>query len=80
MSLERRQTPDRRGPGREGGRRQTDPQQEWVSISDYARIYGIDRATVYKWLRADLLVVYQVGTLRRLRNLPPQARERVEGC
>jgi hypothetical protein len=63
--------PDRRKVPRPGGRRETDEPCEWLSISDYARRYGVDRATVYKWLRADILLIYRVKTLVRIRNLPP---------
>jgi hypothetical protein len=63
----------RRGPQRTGGRRATDPTSDWVSISDYARIYGVDRGTVYKWLQTPgVLDTYSVGTLRRIRNIPPK--------
>lgn len=63
----------RRGPQRTGGRRATDPTSDWVSISDYARIYGVDRGTVYKWLEIPgTLETYSVGTLRRIRNIPPK--------
>ena len=45
----------------------------WVSVSDYAWLYGVDRATVYKWLSVDgILDTYRVGSLRRIRNVPPR--------
>jgi excisionase family DNA binding protein len=43
----------------------------WVSISGYARIYGVDRSTVYKWLEAGILDAYRVGRCIRLKNQPP---------
>ena len=47
----------------------------WLSISDYARAYGVDRSTVYKFLDAGLLETYRVrleGILVvRIRNVPP---------
>ena len=47
---------------------------EWVTVKRYAVIYGIDRGTVYKWLRAGILDTYRVGTLRRIRNRPPEEK------
>lgn len=49
-------------------------QAEWVTVKRYALIYGIDRGTVYKWLRAGILDTYRVGTLRRIRNRPPEEK------
>lgn len=46
--------------------------EDWLSISAYARAYGIDRRTVYKWLEARLLITYRVGTLTRIKDQPPQ--------
>jgi len=64
--------PDRRKDGnRRGGRRADDPQAAWLTIAAYARLYGIGRDTVYKWLSADLLWTYRVGPILRIRNLPP---------
>lgn len=46
---------------------------QWVSVSEYARIYGVDRATVYKWLKhGGILETYRVGSLRRVRHVPPK--------
>lgn len=42
-----------------------------MSISAYARAYGVDRSTVYKWLDAGLLVTYRVGRLIRVKHQPP---------
>jgi len=46
-------------------------QSAYVSISTFARIYGIDRGTVYKWLRAHMLETYKLGKVLRIRNLAP---------
>ena len=46
----------------------------WVSISAYARLYGLTRNTVYKLLAAHLLEVYQLAgvvDVVRIRNAPP---------
>lgn len=76
--------PDRRVIFRAGGRRRTDTSADWLSVSDYARRYGVDRGTVYKWLNAELLDVYKMGLIVRIRNRPPDqhehARPRVDGC
>ncbi len=71
MNPEDRRHVDRRHDGRPGGRRATDPQPEWLSVSDYARVYGVDRGVVYKWLRAEILEVYRVERILRIRNIPP---------
>lgn len=73
MSEDRRAQPDRRAGIRRGGRRASDPPPEWVSISEFARRYGVARGTVYKWLAEEILVVYRVGSLIRVRNIPPDA-------
>jgi predicted site-specific integrase-resolvase len=44
---------------------------EWLSLTAYARVYGVDRATVYKWLDAGLLETYTVLGLRRIKHQPP---------
>lgn len=49
------------------------PDTLWVSISAYARIYGIDRSTVYKWLDSGLLTTYRVGKCIRVKHQPPLA-------
>ena len=54
-----RRPPSRRDPDR------------WVSISQYARIYGVDRATVYKWLDLGVLKFYRVQRCVRIENIPP---------
>jgi hypothetical protein len=68
---DRRQQPDRRAPGRGGGRREYDEQPDWISVTRFAARYGVDRGTVYKWLGMQLLDIYRVGSLVRIRNLPP---------
>lgn len=47
------------------------PPPTWLSISAYARAYGIDRVTVYKWLDAKLLETYRQGGCRRIKNVRP---------
>lgn len=71
MSDERRRQPERRQSNRGGGRRATDPPVEWLSITDYATVYGVSRTTVYKWLKAGLLETYQRADLIRIRHRPP---------
>ena len=45
----------------------------WLSVSAYARTYGIDRSTVYKWLADGLLITYRVGRLIRVKDQRPLA-------
>jgi len=85
-STERRDLarPDRRGHARQGGRRATDVPADWVSISEYARRYGVDRSTVRKWLSVPavetpqrslsngILEFYRAPAVIRIRNVPPQ--------
>lgn len=47
------------------------PQPEWVSISRYAVLFGVNRRTVYKWLEGGLLVCWRVGRVVRIRKQPP---------
>jgi excisionase family DNA binding protein len=75
--VERRHQADRRSFPRPGGRRATDPPADWLSITDFAARYGVHRATVYKWLSANLLHIYRVGGLTRIRNLPPDEHRAV---
>lgn len=73
--------PDRRQAARTGGRRASDPPSEWISVPAYAAKYGADASTVHKWLKADVLIHYRVGTLIRVRDLPPNVhleRKRAE--
>jgi hypothetical protein len=62
----------RRSSARRGGRRASDLPPEWLSVSDYAHCYGVDRDTVHKWLQADLLESFRVGKLIRIRHTPPR--------
>lgn len=48
----------------------------WVSITTYARIHGVSRPTVYKWLDADLLEYFREGGVVRIKNLPPSVKAR----
>jgi hypothetical protein len=66
-----RRVATRRYHPRPGGRRADDPPAEWINISDYAKRYGVARGTVYDWLHEGLLWTYEVGTITRVRNLPP---------
>lgn len=49
--------------------------ESWLSVSEYARTYGVDRSTVYKFIDAGLLDYYRVQApgllVVRIRNLPP---------
>jgi len=70
--------PDRRFSSRarvNTGRRDTDPPAEWLSVTAYARVHGVSRRTVQKWLRAAILKTYRVGTLIRIRNIPPDEHQ-----
>lgn len=49
-----------------------DRSPDWLTVTAYARIYGVSRGVVYKWLRADLLEIFRVGALLRVRNQPPK--------
>lgn len=63
--------PDRRIMMRAGGRRRSDPSAEWMSITRFAEKYAVHRKTVLKWLHADILLTYRVGSVLRVRDLPP---------
>jgi hypothetical protein len=52
-------------------KRKPAPVELWVSITRYAQIYGVTRQTVSKWLGAGLLHAYRVGSVVRVRNIPP---------
>jgi hypothetical protein len=56
---------------RRGGRRASDPPADWLSVTDYAARFGVDRSTVYKWLGEDLLETYRMDNILRIKNLPP---------
>lgn len=79
---ERRTQPDRRahllprlGPQ---GRRATDA-PGWLSISAYARTWGLTRNTVYKLLENGNLETYRVLTVVRIRNVSPDEHSPDEG-
>lgn len=61
----------RRKLARPGGRRAGDPPVEWLTVNEFADAYSVSRSTVHKWLRAEILEIYRVGALIRIRNLPP---------
>ena len=42
----------------------------WLSITQYARAYGLDRSTVKKLLDVGLLDSYKVGRVIRVKNQP----------
>lgn len=44
----------------------------WISISQYARLYGVSRPTVYKWLKAGLLETWKAGRCVRVLNRKPR--------
>jgi hypothetical protein len=44
---------------------------DWISLAAYARLYGVHRNTVHKWLEAGLLVTYRVGHVIRVKDAPP---------
>lgn len=45
--------------------------REWLSVSAYARKYGVDRNTVYKWEALGLLELYRVGAVVRIKDQKP---------
>lgn len=48
----------------------------WVSISEYARLYGLTRNTVYKLLDNHSLETYRVLKIVRIRNVAPDQHRR----
>lgn len=56
---------------RQQRRRASDWPIEWITVSLFARKYGIDRRTVYKWLDMELLETYRIGAVTRVRDLKP---------
>src|SRR5688572_3613836 len=44
---------------------------DWISVSGFARKYEMDRSIVWKWLRNDQLIMYRVGRVVRIRDVPP---------
>ena len=51
------------------------PPASWVSISQYARLYGLTRNTVYKLLGNRSLETYRVLKIVRIRNVPPHQQQ-----
>lgn len=43
----------------------------WVSISQYARLYGLTRNTVYKLIEQQRLESYRVLRIVRVKNVSP---------
>jgi len=44
----------------------------WVSISAYARIHGLHRNTVAKWVKLEAVEYWRKGKVVRVKNEPPQ--------
>jgi hypothetical protein len=55
--------------------------QGWLSITEYAKEYGVERSTVYKYMDAELVDYYRVRApgllVVRIRNTPPCPRAAV---
>lgn len=49
------------------------PGAVWISISAYARAWGLTRNTVYKLLENESLETYRVLKVVRIKNLRPDA-------
>lgn len=49
-------------------------EREWLSVSAYARKYGIARVTVYKFIRTDNVEHWQIGRVLRIKDRPPRAQ------
>lgn len=48
------------------------PTNAWLSVSAYARVWGVSRRTVYKWLDEGLLDSYTAPpSVIRIKNTPP---------
>lgn len=47
----------------------------WVSISDYARTYGLSRSTVYLLLKRGALEHYRVLSVVRIKDAPPDRHQ-----
>lgn len=74
---DRRQQPERRTSGiprLNPGRRSSD-QAQWLSISAYARLYGVHRNTAAKWVKLHAVEFYRKGKAVRIRNVPPDQQE-----
>lgn len=52
----------------------------WLSISAFARKYGVHRHTVAKWLRERLLETYRAKSVIRIRDLKPDDHRPVDNC
>jgi hypothetical protein len=50
--------------------------REWLTRRAYAVKYGVSRRTVWKWLDAGILESFRVGTLTRIRDLPPDQHKK----
>jgi len=48
---------------------------DWLSLSAYARTYGLSRHTVYRLLEEHALETYRIFKVVRIRNLPPPAHQ-----
>lgn len=48
----------------------------YLSITKYAKRYGVDRHTVYKWLELGVLEHYRVLTVIRIKDAPPDQHTR----
>lgn len=53
-------------------------QDAWVSISAYARLYGVHRNTAAKMVKEGTLKVWRAGKTVRIRNVPPDKQQRSE--
>jgi hypothetical protein len=61
-----------------GGRRAYDGKPaEWLSVKDFADKYGIGTDTVHKWIKSDVLLIYKMGALIRIRDIRPDEHERL---
>lgn len=47
------------------------PSADWVSIKEYAAIYGVHRNTVSKWIDHGLVVTYRTIRTVRIKRQPP---------
>lgn len=43
----------------------------WVSISEYARLWGVNRNTVAKWVKLEAIEHYRKGAIVRVKNQSP---------
>lgn len=54
------------------------PPATWVSISEYARIHGLHRNTVAKWVKLAAVECWKKGKIVRVKNQPPAAAEKAD--